>query len=145
MRLSVVIVNYNTGDYLEKCLDSIAEKFGGLDYEVIVVDNASTDRSAHPARDKPGTILIENDSNTGFGAACNSGAKCSTGKAILFLNPDTKILSDNIISFLDSFDRDEKAGAIGCQNRLPDGSVQTSSYSFPSLFLVTAILTLSSK
>jgi len=138
VRLSVVIVNYNTGGYLRACLESITQKFDGTQYEVIVVDNASSDGSEAAAGGSPRTRLIKSGANIGFGRACNLGARQTTGKNILFLNPDTKILSDNIGALLDGFEQDEKAGALGCRNRLPDGSIQPSAYSFPSLPQVAA-------
>ncbi|MFQ5431746.1 MAG: glycosyltransferase family 2 protein [Nitrospinota bacterium] len=133
MRLSVVIVNYNTGGYLGACLASITQKFSGTEYEVIVVDNASSDGSADAAGGIPRTRLIKSGDNIGFGRACNLGARETTGKNILFLNPDTKILSNNIEALLDGFEADEKVSALGCRNRLPDGSMQPSAYSFPTL------------
>ena len=133
MRLSVVIVNYNTGGYLRACLESITQKFAGTEYEVVVVDNASSDGSADAAGGFPRTRLIRSDANVGFGPACNVGARQTTGGNILFLNPDTKILSDSIAALLERFESDEKASALGCQNLLPDGSIQPSAYSFPTL------------
>ena len=138
MRLSVVIVNYNTGGYLDACLESITQKFAAAQYEVVVVDNASSDGSADAAESFPRTRLIKSEANIGFGRACNLGARQTSGKNILLLNPDTKILSDNISALLDSFESDKKASVLGCQNLLPDGSIQPSAYSFPTLPQVTA-------
>lgn len=139
MRLSVIIVNYNSGPYLEKCVASMAEKFGDLEYEVIVVDNASTDGSITPAaRADRHTAFIMSETNMGFAAGCNAGADIAIGDFLLFLNPDTRILSDGIGALLDAFKADSTVGALGCQNRRPDGSIQTSAYGFPSLFLVFA-------
>ncbi len=136
--LSVVIVNYNSGGCLEKCLASIEDKFAGIEYEIVVVDNASTDGSQKAAKNRTATALTENENNSGFAAACNAGAKTAKGKFLLFLNPDTVILSKNIGELLDRFDKNEQAGALGCQNRLPDGSIQTTAYGFPTLFLVAS-------
>ncbi|MBI5178623.1 MAG: glycosyltransferase family 2 protein [Nitrospinae bacterium] len=136
--LSVVIVNYNSGDYLKKCLDSVAEKFAAIEYEVVVVDNASTDDSIALARKAPKTLFIMGETNRGFAAGCNAGASVATGDYLLFLNPDTRILSDNIHELIERFKHNPNAGALGCQNRLPDGSIQTSAYGFPTLFLVFA-------
>lgn len=140
MRISVVVVNYNTGSYLGQCLDSVAERLGGVDYELLVVDNASGDGSCDTARNRPHTLLIENGSNVGFAAACNIGAAKASGDMLLFLNPDTKIISSNIAELLKNFEGNERAWALGCQNRLPDGRVQTSAYRFPTLLQVTAYL-----
>lgn len=133
MRLSVVIVNYNTGGYLTACLESITQKFASAQYEVVVVDNGSSDGSPDAAESFPHTRLIKSDDNIGFGRACNLGVRHTTGTNILLLNPDTNILSGNITSLLDSFESDKKTSVLGCQNLLPDGSIQPSGYSFPTL------------
>ena len=139
MRLSIIIVNYNSGPYLEKCIASMAEKFGGLEYEVIIVDNASTDGSITPAtRADRHTAFIMSETNMGFAAGCNAGADIAVGDFLLFINPDTRILSDGIGALLDSFKADAATGALGCQNRRPDGGIQPSAYGFPTLFLVFA-------
>ncbi len=139
MRLSVIIVNYNSGEYLEKCVASMAHKFAGIEYEVIIVDNASTDGSITPAvRADRHTSLLMSPTNRGFAAACNDGAHIAAGDHLLFLNPDTRILSNGIGELLDKLSADERAGALGCQNRRPDGSLQPSAYGFPTLFLVFA-------
>lgn len=138
MRLSVVVVNYNTGDYLERCLDSVTEEFVGIDYELLVVDNASSDGSFDTAYNRPHVSLLKNGRNIGFAAACNIGADKASGDMLLFLNPDTRILSDNIDELLKNFEKNRRAGALGCRNRLPGGEVQSSAYRFPTLLQVTA-------
>jgi len=96
LRLSVVVVNYNTGGYLNACLQSITQKFGGTEYEVVVVDNGSTDGSADAAGDFPRTRLIKSGVNLGFGRACNMGARQTTGRNILLLNPDTSGVTNSV-------------------------------------------------
>ncbi len=134
MRVSVVIVNFNTGGLLEQCLASIEEKFRAVSYEVIVVDNASTDSSEEAARRRKEVVLVAGKVNIGFAAGCNIGTQMANGESLLFLNPDTSIISNEIKNLLDSFEKDETAGALGCQNRLPSGAIQTSAYNFPGLF-----------
>lgn len=136
MRLSVVIVNFNTGELLESCLASIEEKFRNIPFQVVLVDNASTDGSEDAARRRKDVILIVKEKNIGFAAGCNAGAQAASGDFILFLNPDTRILSDDIAGLLERFGKNEKAGALGCQNRLPGGEIQTSAYTFPGLLHV---------
>jgi len=133
LRLSIVIVNYNTGDLLEESLVSIEEKFTGFDYEVVVVDNASTDGSENVARKRAEVTLIAGEKNIGFASGCNAGTQATTGKNILFLNPDTKIISSDMATLLDNFESDADAGVAGCQNLLPDGSMQPTAYSFPNI------------
>jgi hypothetical protein len=137
LRLSIVIVNYNTGALLEECLDSIEEKIKGSstlsDTEIVVVDNASTDGSEKAAAGRKSVLLVRCENNIGFAAGCNLGADTTNGDNILFLNPDTRILSTNILGLLDSFEADSRAGAVGCQNILPGGEIQTTAYRFPGL------------
>lgn len=90
-RASVIIVNYNGQDYLDACLRSLG---GGDDpeYEIILVDNASSDGSAeHVAAHYPRVQLIRSESNLGFGAGNNLGAKEARGEYLAFLNPDTTV------------------------------------------------------
>lgn len=94
MKLSIIIVNFNGKHFLDDCLKSIAENIH-FDYEVIVVDNASTDGSAEYLRNAyPNIILIESKSNLGFAGGNNLGAKSAKGKYLLLLNNDTLILDD---------------------------------------------------
>jgi GT2 family glycosyltransferase len=86
---SVIIVNYNNKAYLESCLRSLVSD-DSQDYEIIVVDNASSDDSAdHVERAFPSVRVIRNRTNGGFGQGSNLGARCARGKYLAFLNPDT--------------------------------------------------------
>ncbi len=101
--VSIIIVNYNTKDFIINCLNSIFEQTGGVQCETIVVDNCSVDGSQQViAEFFPQVILIQNKINLGFGKANNLGAKLATGKYLFFLNSDT-ILLNNAISFLFNF------------------------------------------
>ena len=108
--LDVVVVNWNTGRYLADCLESVYASAKGSEWlgRVIVIDNASTDDSlelAGPWLREPGTVLVRNAENRGFGAACNQGAHEGTAALLLFLNPDARLLSgviDRVRQFLAS-------------------------------------------
>ena len=92
--ISIIIVNYNTGNLTLDCLHSVYEKTSDVSYEIIVVDNASEDGSSQLIRATFKNItLIENQSNIGFGGANNMGAEVATGKYLLMLNPDTILLT----------------------------------------------------
>lgn len=93
--ISVIIVNWNGGDIIMRCIDSLANK---KDLELIVVDNDSTDKSIDNLKkcNYNNLRIIENDKNLGFGTACNIGAKAASGNIIVFLNPDAFISYDNI-------------------------------------------------
>ena len=123
MELSIIIVNYNSKLLLEQCIDSIKKVTREINTEIIVVDNNSTDGSKEylPARITD-VKFIFNDKNTGFAKACNQGFKNSSGKYILFLNPDT-ILTDtcltDCISFLETH---SDAGAVGVRMLMAKGN-----------------------
>ncbi len=123
MQLSVVIVNYNVKYFLEHCLLSVMRAGEGIDIEIIVVDNLSSDGSGEMVRTKfPAIILIENKENTGFAKANNQAVVKATGKYILYLNPDTIVPEDCFAKCIAYMDTHEDAGALGC--RLIDGKGQ---------------------
>lgn len=123
--LSIVIVNWNTKNYLQKCLSSIYGNIKNITFEIIVVDNASSDSSVEMVRSEfPSAILIENKSNLGYGAANNKGIVVSKGKYILILNPDTIIFPNSIQNLIAFLDGNPRAGAVGPKILNPDDSIQ---------------------
>ena len=99
---------------LEQCLFSVKEATKGLENEIIVVDNKSTDGSREQLLLKfSGTKVIINDKNLGFAKACNQGFKVASGKYILFLNPDTILSETNLTDCLSFFETHPDAGAVG--------------------------------
>jgi len=134
MDVSIIIVNWNTKEYLLQCLGSIYQFVKGLEKEVIVVDNGSIDGSMVAARKRfPETMFIENQINLGFAEANNQALSLSKGKYILLLNPDTRMKEGNIESLLSFMDSHPEAGIVGAQLLNPDGSKQNSIANFPSL------------
>lgn len=127
-RLSVIVVSYNTRAMTLDCLRSvIAETEPGL-FELIVVDNASTDGSAAAvAAAFPGIDLIGLDANIGFAAANNLAAGRARGDYILLLNPDTVVLDRGIERLLRFAERTPEAGVWGGQTRFADGSLNPAS------------------
>jgi hypothetical protein len=127
MDLSIIIVNWNSADYVRKCLLSIYSQTKGLDFEVIVIDNASHDRCEGIIRNEfPQTKFIQSKENIGFARANNLGAQHSSGRNLLFLNPDTEIIGSAVnvmFSYLESM---PDAGAVGCKLLNSDLSIQTS-------------------
>lgn len=115
MNVSVIIVNYNTLHVLRPCLDSIIEQTIGIDYEIIVVDNGSTDGSIETLSGNSRVILIPTGKNLGFGKANNKGLEQAKGEYIFFLNSDT-LLKNNAIKMLYDFAEQYqgKLGALGC-------------------------------
>ncbi|MBI5806353.1 glycosyltransferase family 2 protein [candidate division TA06 bacterium] len=129
--ISLIIVNRNVGELLSRCLDSI-KAAGGISYEVIVVDNDSTDGSqAMLARKYPEAKLIANSQNLGFAAACNIGIKASSGKYPVLLNPDTLVEPGCLKSLFDFMESNPKAGLAGPRVHNPDGSLQPTIRAIP--------------
>jgi len=132
--LSIIIVNYNVKHFLEQCLCSVRKAVQGLQAEIIVIDNKSTDNSLEYVRPRfPGIIFIANQTNTGFAQACNQGLKRAQGKYILFLNPDTILPEDCLQKSIAFLEARPEAGALGI--KMIDGSghfLRESKRSFPS-------------
>jgi len=134
MDVSIVIVNWNTCDILRDCLASIYENNIGVKFEVIVVDNASSDGSQEMIQEQfPQAIVIANKTNRGFAAANNQGIAVSHGQYVLLLNSDTVILDDAIDKMVAFADTQSKAGMVGCRVLNPDRSLQRSCFMFPSV------------
>ncbi len=134
MKLSIIIVNWNTKELLQQCIHSIYNHAPNYTFDIWVVDNASSDGSARMVRDLfPEVNLIENPHNSGFGSANNLALEQCKGEYILLLNPDTEVLPDALITLTDFLDTHPQAGAAGARLFYPDGSTQTSCYPFPTL------------
>lgn len=132
MDLSIIIVNWNTVDYLKACLRSIETHAPSCQYEVIVVDNASSDGSAEMVEQSfPGVKLIANSVNEYYAEGNNIGIRESRGEFVLLLNPDTKVKSGALDALL-AFGREHPdAAAVGCRLVSPDGTIQDSCRGFP--------------
>jgi GT2 family glycosyltransferase len=127
MQLSIIFVNWNSTDYLLECIASILEFTRGVEFELIVVDNASPDGRAEILEQQFETLkLIRSPENIGFARANNLGFRHSTGSHVLFLNPDTKLVSPAIQIMLRHLNALEDAGITGCKLLNTDLSVQTS-------------------
>jgi N-acetylglucosaminyl-diphospho-decaprenol L-rhamnosyltransferase len=130
--LAVVIVNYNTGSWLERCLRSIDGARGDEPVDVVVVDNASTDGSADHVEEL-GARLIRNAENRYLSPAWNQGAAATDAPFLLFLNPDTEWFHGTLSNLLEVARRHPRAGIVGPMLRNPDGTVYPSGRRFPSL------------
>ncbi len=130
--LSIIIISYNTADLIGMCIKSIGSS-QGCNYEIIVVDNASTDKNLQLIKENyPSVHLIENRENRGFGAANNQAIKLCKSRYILFLNPDTEIKSDTLTNMVTYMDNNPAIGLAGARIVNPDGSLQESiSYRYP--------------
>ena len=111
-KLSVIIVNYNVKYFLEQCLYSVRAAVTGMDAEVFVVDNNSTDGSVEYLRPKfPEVVFIENKDNPGFAKANNQAIRQCTGEYVLLLNPDTVVGEESLRSLCFQMDEDPEIGA----------------------------------
>ena len=133
--LSVIIVNWNVRDLLQRALASVYASWDdkpGL--EIIVVDNASHDDSvAMLHADFPDVHVIANTENRGFPGGNNQGLAAATGDFLLLLNPDTEIVADALPRMVEYLQAHPDAGMVGPQLLNPDGSVQSSRRRFPTL------------
>lgn len=131
--ISIIIVNFNTGQYLKRCLVSLSKTTADLLGEVIVVDNASSDGSEKTATEFNFAKLIKNKKNLGFAAGCNIGIKNSHGRYILLLNPDTEVEKDTLKVMMDFMDKNPKIGASTCKVILANGQIDWASHrGFPT-------------
>lgn len=125
MDLSVIIVNYNVKEFIQNLIQSIYKAASSITYEIIIVDNASTDGSVEFLREKfPEIKIIANKSNLGFSKANNQGLKIAKGEYLILLNPDTLVREDTFTTMIDFFRNNPQAGLTGCKILNPDGTLQ---------------------
>ncbi|MBK8581269.1 MAG: glycosyltransferase [Flavobacteriales bacterium] len=114
MKLSVIIVNYNVRSYLEQCLRSVEEALRGLDGDIYVVDNLSTDGSVEMVQALfPAVKLMANRENVGFSRANNQAIRASDAEYVVLLNPDTVVGEDVFQKAVAFMDNDPKVGGLG--------------------------------
>lgn len=144
MELSIIIVNWNTKYYLRDCLVSIFESLKGVSFEIIVIDNNSSDGSVELVKKIfPQVKLVASNLNTGFSRGNNIGYKISDGEYIAYLNPDTIIYSYTFETAISYLRTHPKVGAVSCKFLNPDGSFQREYYRrFPTLSTVFFCFTL---
>ena len=124
MKLSIVIVSYNVSGYLQQCLDSVMTALEGIEGEVFVVDNASSDDSVEMVRSRyPQVRLIESGENLGFSRANNVAIRQASGEYVLLLNPDTEVAEYTLRGVLAFMDAHPKAGGAGVKMHNTDGTL----------------------
>lgn len=133
-----VIVSYNVAALMHECLASIANaaETGGITVQVVVIDNASTDHSIDVARATPGTTVVANTCNVGFGVACNQGiaiARAIGSQHVLFLNPDARLAPDALAALRNALATSPRHAIAGPDLRFPDGRPQPPRRRFPNL------------
>ncbi len=140
--VSVIVINWNTRDLLERCLAAVRAHAGPLSIELIVVDNASDDDSVAMVRECfPEARLIVNTDNVGFARANNQAAAVARGRYLLLLNSDAFLTPRALEALVTVADAQPRAGLVGAQLRNADGSFQASHTPFPTLWREFLILT----
>ena len=125
MKLSTVIVNYNTRDKLARALESLVMVGGVSSHEIIVVDNASSDGSAAMVRERfPSVRLIEPGENRWFSGGNNLGIRAAQGECVHILNPDTAVLPGALPALIAALDADPSLGAVTSRMTFEDGTLQ---------------------
>ncbi len=135
MDLSIIIVNWNSKDYLLKSIASIEAGTKGIEFEIVVIDSASFDGCDEMLRQLyPHVLFIQSDKNIGFAKANNEAFKVSHGRNILFLNPDTEIEGSAINELYCHLNSLPNAGTVGAKLLNSDGSIQeTCIRAFPTI------------
>jgi GT2 family glycosyltransferase len=133
--LSLIIVNHNTRQLLRDCLQSLQRGNDEIDFETIVVDNGSSDGSPEMVAEKfPNVILIRNERNEGFAKPNNQGLRIARGRYLTLLNSDTIVQPHALETMVRFMDEHPEVGACGPRLLYPDGRLQPSCRSFPSLW-----------
>jgi GT2 family glycosyltransferase len=134
MDLSIALVNWNNRDYLEQCLESIEAAQLPFSYEIMVADNGSTDGSQRMLTERfPYVKLVQNEGNVGVARGNNQCIQNSSGCYIYVLNNDTLVNRESIEAMVRFLDEHPEAGAVGGNLLNPDGTLQYSFCSFPTL------------
>ena len=136
MDLSIIIVNWRSKNYLRECLRSVLKHAGGLHLEIIVIDNASYDGAAEMvAQQFPEVTFLQSAENLGFAKANNRAFAASTGRNLLFLNPDTEVQGAALTLLMSALDTEPEAGIVGARLINSDLSIQTSCIqAFPTIW-----------
>jgi O-antigen biosynthesis protein len=121
---SIVIPVFNQFRFTQACLASLQEHQGPERFEIIVVDDCSTDGTAETVPRITGVVYLRNEANYGFIASCNRGAEKARGKYLIFLNNDTLVRQGWLTALLDTFAQESEAGIVGSKLIYPDGRLQ---------------------
>jgi GT2 family glycosyltransferase len=123
-RVSIVIPVYGKIAYTSACLRSLAEHAGAIPFEVVVVDDCSSDRTQERLADVEGIRVLRNAENLGFIGSCNAGAAAAKGELVLFLNNDTRVTAGWLEALVRCLDEAPDAGLVGAKLIYPDGRLQ---------------------
>lgn len=125
MQLSIVIINYNTFQLTCNCIQSILDKLTGVEYEIVLVDNASKECDPRLFSERfPSIKLVISETNTGFTGGNNLGVQHSVGEYLLLLNSDTELINNAPAIGLQYLKQHPEVGMVTCQLTYPDGKIQ---------------------
>src|SRR5206468_1774078 len=124
MEISIIIPVFDQFRFTQACLASLQEHQGAERFEIIVVDDCSTDATADAIPQMPGVVYLRNETNSGFITSCNRGAEAARGKYLVFLNNDTNVRQGWLTALLDTFAQEQRAGIVGSKLLYPDGRLQ---------------------
>jgi GT2 family glycosyltransferase/glycosyltransferase involved in cell wall biosynthesis len=124
VEISIIIPVFNQFSFTRACLASLRDHQGTERFEIIVVDDCSTDATAQAISRMPGVVYLRNDKNSGFIASCNRGAERARGRYLFFLNNDTLVTDGWLSALVDTFAEEPQAGIVGSKLIYPDGRLQ---------------------
>ena len=132
---SIIIVAYNSCDFIPACLKSVRDACEGIDSQIIVLDNGSKDRITPEIKKFfPEVLWLDSQENLGFGKGCNLAEKHATKPFLFFINPDTVVSRDSFTKVLDFMEEHPESGTVGCRILNEDGSIQWACRrSFPTI------------
>ncbi len=132
--VSIIILNYNTFQLTCNCIESIIEFTKSISYEIVLVDNLSTECDADLFKQKfPSIVLIKSKENGGFAKGNNLGIASATGEFVLLLNSDTHLVEDAISKTINYYKKENFKGVIGCKMIYPNGNIQYTARKFRSI------------
>ncbi|MBT3690218.1 glycosyltransferase family 2 protein, partial [bacterium] len=141
MDLSIIIVSWRVKELLKDCLKSIFEETQNINFEVFVVDNNSGDGTIEMLMEYfPQVTIISSSRNLGFSGGCNMGLKQASGRYLLLLNPDTKIIDNALDKIVAHMDKHKEFGLAGCKLLNYDGSIQESVRTLPTFKIHLAMI-----
>jgi GT2 family glycosyltransferase len=133
--VSIIIINYNTFQLTCNCIESIYQKCKAVDFEIILVDNASDECNPNIFSEKfPAIKLISSPENVGFSKGNNLGIAVAQGEYILLLNSDTELVNDAISPCIQHLSKNKKVGVVTTKLIFPDGRIQSTCQRFPNIF-----------
>jgi GT2 family glycosyltransferase len=135
VKVSIIIITYNSGDVLSKCLDKLKTAIAKISSELIIVDNNSDENPTDQIKQHfPDARIVINDENYGFGRSCNQAAALAGGEYLLLLNPDALLDEDAIEKLIDVYESKPGVGQVVPRIRFPSGRYFPTCRNFPTIW-----------